>query len=218
VKIESILAAACTTPSSPEGSNEMMRFRLGDTPLNTSNMHIVWASGQYGYTGVIQNQNTANIVAAFNNSIQSCGFIKQPVNGVLPANSQVIIITGTNTSTTANSFAALSDTIYMIFQNAANPGGHFLNYSTNPPAIGNIQQTTTLSFNNISGCSSTATYMRNQLTMQNGLPGNQPGSTVLFDDDMIQPISTTVVLQVLKCCRRHGIHPEAFVHLIHQFS
>ncbi|MFN4123092.1 MAG: gliding motility-associated C-terminal domain-containing protein [Flavobacteriales bacterium] len=184
VKIESILVAACTSTGSPEGSNEMMRFRIGDTDLNTANMFITWGSGQYGWSGVVQNQNTANIVAAFNNTIQSCGFIKEPVNGLLPANSQVIIITGTSTSTTANSFAALSDTIYMIFHNATNQGGHFLNFSTNPPVNGTIQQTTTISFNNIPGCTSSATYFRDQLIMQNGMIGNEPGSTVLFDANM----------------------------------
>lgn len=188
VKIESILVAACTSPGSPEGSNEMMRFRIGDTDLNTANMFITWGSGQYGWSGVVQNQNTANIVAAFNNTIQSCGFIKEPTNGVLPANSQVIIITGTATSTTANSFAALSDTIYMIFHNATNPGGHFLNYNTNPGA-GNAQ-TTTISFSNIPGCSSTATYLRSDLININGVTptGNstpeEPGATVLFDENM----------------------------------
>lgn len=185
VKIESILVAACTSTGSPEGSNEMMRFSVGDQDLNTADMFITWGSGQYGWSGLAQNQNTANIVAAFNNTIQSCGFILEPTNGVLPANSQVIIITGTSTSTTANSFAALSDTIYMLFHNATNPGGHFLNYTAPPPPFGQtLDQPTTISFSSFPGCTNTATYFRDQLIMQNGMIGNEPGSTVLFDANM----------------------------------
>jgi gliding motility-associated-like protein len=181
VKIESILVAACTNPGlQSEGSNEMFRFRVGNTPLNTANMNITWGSGQYGYSGLVKNVHTGNIVTQMNNTIQSCGFLIEPVNGILPANSQVLMFCGLNVSTTANSFAQLSDTLYVIFQNATNPGGHFLNYAT----IGVMQQTTTLSFNNIPGCSSTATYFRNQLLMTNGMVGDQPGATVNFDQNM----------------------------------
>jgi gliding motility-associated-like protein len=180
VKIESILVAACTSPGSLEGSNEMMRFKVGDTALNTVNMNIVWGSGQYAYFGVIQNASTANIVAQLNSTIQSCGYLKEPVNGVLPPNSQVLIITGTNTSTTANSFAQLSDTLWILFQNSAQSGGHFLNFVE----TGILAQTTTISFLNIPNCSSTATYFRNQLLMINGMVGNEPGATVNFDENM----------------------------------
>jgi gliding motility-associated-like protein len=188
VKIESILVAACTSPGSPEGSNEMMRFRVGNTPLNTANMNIVWGSGQYPYSGVVQNANTANIVAQLNSTILSCGYLKEPVNGILPPNSQVLMITGTNTSTTANSFAQLSDTLWIIFHNATNPGGHFLNYNTNP---GNANaQATTISFFNIPNCSSTATYFRSDLLNIFGVTptGNstpdEPGASVRFDENM----------------------------------
>lgn len=184
VKIESILVAACTSVPNTEGSNEMMRFRVGASPLNVSDMNITWGSGQYAYNGVIQNQQTANIVAQLNNTIQACGLLREPVNGVLPANKSVLIICGLNVSITANSFANLTDTLTVLFHNATNTGGHFLNFSTNPPINGTIDQTTTISFNNNPSCSSTATYFRNLLITTAGTPGNQPGATVLFDDNM----------------------------------
>jgi gliding motility-associated-like protein len=59
-------------------------------------------------------------------------------------------------------------------------GGHFLNYAT----TGTLQQTTTIAFNSISGCSSSATYFRNQLVTTGGFPGNEPGATVNFDGNM----------------------------------
>lgn len=190
VKIESILVTACTSAPNTEGSNEMMRFRIGNTPLNTANMNIIWGSGQYTYAGLAQNATTANIVAQLNSTIQSCGYLVEPINGILPANKQVLIICGLNTSTTANSFADLSDTLIVIFQNSTNPGGHFLNYNPNPPFPQTIDQTTTISFNNIAGCSSSATYFRNQLINVFGVipPATQTieerGATVIFDENM----------------------------------
>jgi len=180
VKIESILVAACTSSPNTEGSNEMMRFKVGPNPLNTSDISITWGSGQYSYAGLAQNSNTANIISQLNNTIQSCGYLLEPVNGILPANSNVLIVCGLNMSITANPFTQLSDTLYVIFQNSSNPGGHFLNYATS----GTLQQTTTISFNSIPGCSSSATYLRNLLLTTGGFPGNEPGATVNFDGNM----------------------------------
>ena len=180
VKIESILVAACLSVSNTEGSNEMMRFKIGPTDLNTSGMDIIWGSGQYTYAGLVQNANTANIVNQMNATIEACGFLKQPTNGVLPANSKVLIICGLNVSVTANPFTNLSDTLYVIFQNSSQIGGHFLNYAT----AGTLQQTTTISFFNIANCSSSASYFRNLLITTAGVEGNEPGATVNFDENM----------------------------------
>lgn len=184
VKIESILVAACLSTQGTEGSNEMMRFRVGPNDLNTADMNITWGSGQYSYAGLAQNATTANLVSQMNASIQACGFLKEPTNGILPANSKVLIICGLNVSVTANPFTNLSDTLYVIFQNSSQPGGHFLNYSINPPAAGTIDQTTTISFSNIANCSSSATYFRNLLVTSSGANGNEPGATVNFDENM----------------------------------
>lgn len=180
VKIESILVAACLSVSNTEGSNEMMRFRIGPNDLNTADMDIIWGSGQYTYAGLSQNANTANIVSQMNANIEACGFLKEPTNGVLPANSKVLIICGLNVSVTANPFTNLSDTLYVIFQNSSQIGGHFLNYAT----AGTLQQTTTISFFNIANCSSSATYFRNLLITTAGVEGNEPGATVNFDENM----------------------------------
>ena len=40
-EIESILVDACGTP---EGDNEMMRLRIGPSPLNTASMTVTWYS------------------------------------------------------------------------------------------------------------------------------------------------------------------------------
>lgn len=122
--VESILVNAC---GADEGLNEMVRFKVGNAPLNTNDISITWASAGLTWGGTIKNATTANKVAQFNAQIQNCGFILEPTNNILPANATVILATSYNISTTANSFANLSDTIYMIFQNKNVTGGHFGN-------------------------------------------------------------------------------------------
>ena len=54
VQIESILVAACGTP---EGQNEMFRFRVGTQAKNTNNLNINWPSQTWN--GLVQNATTA---------------------------------------------------------------------------------------------------------------------------------------------------------------
>jgi gliding motility-associated-like protein len=126
LEIESILVDACGTP---EGENEMVRFKIGPSPINVSNLNVSWPNNNFlGISPV--NSTTNNIVNTLNATILSCGYLVQPTGGILPAGKTVLLITSTNVSTSANSFANLTDTLYVIFQNAGNTAGHFANYST----------------------------------------------------------------------------------------
>ena len=175
IEIESILVNAC---SAEEGRNEMLRFRVGGTALSTNNMTVAWANTNLPYNGLIQNSTTAQATAAFNSEIVSCGQLIEPVNGVLPAYAQVLLITSYQVSTTPGFFAQLGDTLYVLYANDNTVSGHFLNYVPNAsPDI----QTSIISFSNIPGCSDQVSYFRTQLITQTGGIGDEDGARVDFN-------------------------------------
>jgi hypothetical protein len=54
----------------------------------------------------------------------------KPTGGVIPANAEVVLITSQNFSATANVFGAITQNIYVIFQdNTTVTAGHFGNYN-----------------------------------------------------------------------------------------
>lgn len=182
VTIESILVDACTlgsgcsNSSAPtcncEGKNEMFRFSVGDNDLDAGDLIVNWPNNTF--QGLCQNATTAQNVSELNATIEACGWLVEPENGLLPAGSQVLVVTSADMCTASNSFANLSDTLIVLFQCPGNFQGHFANY-------GNGLRTTTISFG--PGCLSTATYDRGQLVTQAGFPGAEDGATVDFPSD-----------------------------------
>ena len=172
-EIESILVDACG-PSAVEGLNEMVRFKTGPNPLNTNDMTVSWATTTNPWLGVCLNSTSAQKVAAINQTIQSCGQVLEPPQGIIPANSTVILVTSINMDPTFNSFAGLSETIYMIFQCGNTTTGHFANFGTGA-------RTLTISFG--AGCSDQVTYDRALLVNQSGNPGAGDGATVVYTSD-----------------------------------
>lgn len=187
VHIESIFVDACTlggscpnaaTPTcSCEGKNEMMRIRIGDQDQLLSNLTVNWPNNTF--LGFCQDATTAENTADLNATIEACGWLEEPLDGVLPANSSVLIVTSADMCVEANSFAGLADTLYVLYQCPGNFQGHFANF-------GNGLRTTTVSFGG--ACSSTATYDRSLLTMQDGTLGGEDGATVDFPVDGSDPI------------------------------
>ncbi|WP_306352811.1 T9SS type B sorting domain-containing protein [Flavobacterium sp. '19STA2R22 D10 B1'] len=173
-EIESILVDACSN-ASDEGFNEMVRFKVGNAAINTSNMSVSWPNNTW--KGLIKNTVTATKVAQLNADIIAaggCGQIIEPVGGVLPANATVILVTSYNMDTALNSFGALSDTIYILFQNNPTTStGHFANYGT----TGTSLRVLTITFGT---CSDTVVYNRTLLINQSGAPGAQDGATVEY--------------------------------------
>ena len=171
-EIESILVDAC---GNPEGENEMVRFVVGPNNLNTNNLSVSWANVSNLYLGLCKNGTTSNKVIALNNTIIGCGILLEPTANILPAGSKVILFTSTNFNTTANSFANLNDTIYVIFQCPGNTAGHFANYSATPGT-----RTLSMSFSSPNGCNDIVTYDRSLLIDQFGNPGAFDGAKVDF--------------------------------------
>lgn len=178
-EIRSILVDAC---GAPEGENEMVRFDIGNAPLQVADLNIIWANFANGYNGICQDASTAAKVDTLNQGITGCGYLVEPTAGVLPAFSKVLLITSTNFSTVFNSFSNLNDTLVIIFQCAGNTNGHFANYNSTP---GN--RTLVMEFSSPAGCVDSVTYDRSLLVNQNGTIGggatSNDGSFVEFADN-----------------------------------
>ena len=168
-EIESILVDAC---GSPEGENEMVRFLVGTTPLNVSNLTVSWANASNSWRGICQGANTAQKTAQLNDSITTCGFLKEPTSGILPAGAKVILATSTDLNVNFNSFNGLLDTLYIIYQCAGNTAGHFANGS------GTGTRTLSMSFSSPSGCTDVVSYNRSTLSNIDGATVNYTPNNV----------------------------------------
>lgn len=173
IEIKSVLVDAC---GSPEGENEMVRFDVGPNDLNVSNMIVDWPNNNF--QGLCQDAGTAALTASINQIIQGCGSVTEPVNGVLPANSKVLLITSTNINTSFNSFSNLNEDLIILYQCAGNTSGHFANYSSTPGLR-------TLIIEFTGACNDTVTYDRTLLVNQFGVVGGfsfeNDGSFVEFN-------------------------------------
>lgn len=192
LNIESILVDACSPPSacgtfSAEGQNEMVLFKVGNANLNVSSLTVNWPNNTF--KGWSQNATTAANVSYLNGTILSCGYLKEPTGGVLPANKRVLAITSESMCLAANSFANLDDTLIVIFQTAGNTSGHFVN-TNNSAAITasptGASSTRTLQFiYTPNSCTNTVIYDRSLLTNSLGTYGGSTsqndGAKVNFD-------------------------------------
>ena len=176
IEIESILVNSCA-PGNEEGKNEMFRMRVGNNQLNLSDMTVTWANTNLPWNGIIMNGITAQKTAEFNATIQSCGYLVEPLNGRLPANKEVILITSYECSTASDFFAQLGDTIVVIYANDNTNSGHVLNYV--PNAFPDIQ-TLRVDFPSVFGCSDEVSYFRTNLITTAGTIGDEDGATVNF--------------------------------------
>ncbi len=177
-EIQSILVDACDGGN--EGQNEMVTFSVGATPLNVADLTCAWPNTMNPWLGICQNTLTAAIISSINSSITACGLLQEPVGGVLPANSKVLLITSTAMNPSAQSFANLSETLTVIFQCPGNTSGHFANFnSSTTPSV--ALRTLTMTFSNPSNCNDAVTYSRNQLLNASQVPGAGDGGAVNFD-------------------------------------
>ena len=168
-EIESILVDACA--GSQEGQNEMVIFKVGSAALNTANLSVNWPNNSW--LGLTKNASTAADVATVNATIVGCGFLKEPTANVLPANAKVLLVTSSAWSPLAQSFANLTDTLYIIFQTAGNTSGHFANSGTG-------LRTLSMTFSLPASCTDVVTYDRALLINQAGNLGAQDGGAVEF--------------------------------------
>lgn len=155
----------------------MFRMVIGPDDLNTDDLVCDWPNGGNPWWGVCQNAGTAATVSQLNATIQNCGWLVQPLNGVLPAGKVVLMVTSTDMCVASNSFAGLSDTLIIIFQCSGNYTGHFANFNN----TGNNLRTLGVNFGQ--GCEDEVTYNRSLLIDQNGLNVAADGARVDFTWD-----------------------------------
>ena len=172
-QIQAILVDACGDGNS-EGLNEMVFFQTGTTPLNTAGALVTWPSNSF------TNFNCTNqaFIDAINPTITAGGVLLPiPATGIIPPNANVVVITSNATTVTPNSFAGLSDTLYVMFHCSAVTAGYFGNTTATV-----VPRTLTISFG--AGCSDAVTYQNGLLVNISGTTGgstaNQNGSYVNF--------------------------------------
>lgn len=172
LQIKSILVDACqASATNYESYNEMVYFKNGSNPLPVTQFSLAGAprSGIYAmnkwpnpsniWNGVVQNATTAANVFSVNASITNCGYVLEPPLvagiGTIPPFANVILVGSQVMNPTSNSFANLTDTVYMIFQSASTTtAGNFVNYSG-----GNIGTRGLVLIDGANGCTSnTVTY------------------------------------------------------------
>lgn len=156
LEIEAILINAC---SPNEGLNEQVLFTTGNSPLTLTNLQVAWPNTTNAWLGTCQDASTASLVSEMSASVGSCGTLLEPVNGIIPANQQVLLFSGINPTITGISFAGLSDTLYVIFHCGTATSGNFANSGPNPR---------TLIMNSSSECADTVSYIPNQAPAQDG--------------------------------------------------
>jgi len=189
LEIESVLVDACTEACSGanEGENEMFRFIVGPAPIQLGTLSARWAT-QNTFLGWVQDGTTANLTAQLNATITNCGYLIEPPGGIIPAGKRVLGITSTNLCIAGNSFAQLSDTLYVIYQEPGNTFGHFKNTSSigplsNTPTTGASYRSFILRVSSPL-CADTATYNVPQLVNTYGTYGGSypenDGSTIVL--------------------------------------
>lgn len=177
LEIEGVLVDACNSAcgsAAQEGENEMFRFMVGPSPISLSDLNAQWATAN-PFLGWVQNATTASLTAQLNATITNCGWLVEPPGGVIPAGTRVLGITSTAMCVAGNSFAGLSDTLYIIYQNAGNTFGHFKNTNnnaniTNWPTGPTAFRTFILSVPSVA-CSDSVTYNLSLLVNQLGAYG-----------------------------------------------
>ena len=164
-EIESILVDACAREAIgfKEGPNEMVRFKVGGSDLDYTNLSVIWPNSTWN--GICQNASTAEITSLLNATIQSCGHLIEPTSNILPAGANILLITSSDTLINSvryfdilgNSFQYLSDTLYVIYQCSNLTGnyasGHFANTGT---GIRTLEMT----FSGAGGCTESVSYDR----------------------------------------------------------
>ncbi|MCX8079708.1 MAG: hypothetical protein N3F09_00560, partial [Bacteroidia bacterium] len=178
----------CTNSLSPacscEGKNEMLLLRTGTQSISISNMIFDWPNNNF--LGIVfPNATTSAIVNSLQASVMGCGKLLEPIGGILPPNRDVLFILSTDMCVTANSFANLQDTLYVIFQNPGNFQGHYANAnatSSLTPRITNFTVTGSPS------CTGSVSYIPGYLTSTAGISYsvNQSYSSNLFDGGAVE--------------------------------
>lgn len=175
-RITDILFNSCDFTA--EGYNEMVTLLIGPNDLNANNMNIDWPTSGVSFTGFCEN---ASIVAGINASITGGGRVIAPTNGILPANSEVLIVTSTRFEYESFDFSGLDHDVYILFQcNNSVTTGHFGN------SVGNTRNFS-VSFTSPS-CSDVVSYTPPSDENGNAVHYNADGTSEYYNNGCQAPV------------------------------
>ncbi|MBR3946147.1 MAG: gliding motility-associated C-terminal domain-containing protein [Bacteroidales bacterium] len=175
-RITDILYNSCD--GSAEGYNEMVTLLVGPNDLDADNMNISWSTSGVSFTGFCEN---ASIVAGINASITGGGRVIAPTNGILPANSEVLIVTSTRFEYESFDFSGLDHDVYILFQcNTSVTTGHFGN------SVGNTRNFS-VSFTSPS-CSDAVSYNPPSDENGNAVHYNADGTSEYYNNGCLAPV------------------------------
>ncbi len=188
LEISYIFVNSC---GNPESQNEAAVFVVGPNALDLAEMQVNWARTTNSWFGHCQTTGTAAAVSAINATITGGGSLIEPLDGILPACAEVLILTSESFNYSGFDFSDLDRDIYVVFQCDLNNtnGGHFLNSGNN--------QEFSISFG---AASDWVTYGNDHLTGTDGdyvlfdPAGNAVGGNdgcVFFDGNQGPPIAAS---------------------------
>jgi hypothetical protein len=184
-QIESILVDACGTASgNPENINEMVFFQVGTAPLTVAGLTVSWPTTSNPWLGLCTNQTFIDNVNA---TITGGGqLVAAPA--VLPAGANVVLITGNTATTSLNSFANITGTLYVLFQ--CSPAITMTaGYFGNRPSPLSSAPARTLTMNFGAGCNDQVTYDVNTVGPNDGASVyfTNGGTPTYVDHDCVVP-------------------------------
>ena len=184
-QIESILVDACgTAGGNPENINEMVFFQVGSAPLTAAGLTVSWPTTTNPWLGLCTNQAFIDNVNA---TITGGGqLVAAPA--VLPAGANVVLITGNTATTSINSFANITGTLYVLFQCSpaiTMTAGYFGNLPT--PLSSAPARILTMNFG--TGCNDQVTYDVNTVGPNDGASVyfTNGGTPTYVDHDCVVP-------------------------------
>jgi gliding motility-associated-like protein len=167
IEIEGILVDAC---GADEGLNEQVLFRTGSSELDLANVQFTWPNATNPWQGFCQGPGTAAKVNQLAATItNSCGVVLEPAQGIIPADSRVLMFTSENPDLSGITLDGLTDVLYVIFHCGSTTAGNFAN-------SGSGTRTLSLTITGANACTENVTYDRALIAAQNG-------AGALFEDD-----------------------------------
>ena len=161
-----------------EGFNEMFTLLIGPNNLDADNMRISWANTNLSFTDFCENQDAIDGINAL---ITGGGRVIAPAGGVLPANSEVLVVTSQNFDYESFGFTDLDHEVYILFQcNDDVTDGHFGN---TPGRI----RTFSVSFTSPS-CSDEVSYDTETNSPGDAVHYNADGNVVYYNNGCQAPV------------------------------
>jgi len=135
--VERILVNSCN--NTLEGRNELVEIKTGSTDINVNDLMITFpsvdgtAGTSFSGSGCTKKFTTNSTYTAALNTLattnygSSCTVAVEPPGGIIPANSNLVIFTGTTPEFTYDFSSDCGNTVYVVYCNNSETSGRFSN-------------------------------------------------------------------------------------------